>query len=132
MYFLFICLMFSLTLSYPRTVMCINVFYVDWDIDTPIAVNCDKYKDSFTNQIRCVCIKDTTVIDSLLSELKKLPPSDLKEYPAFIDTRVKISIVYTDSVTEEICADGIQVMKDNHLYLLSNNLKKIIDRCKKK
>lgn len=102
----------------------IDIKFVDIEIETPYRITCDNFESFFQDEIDSVSISDDKNISEFISEIGKLNKADLSKY-SLPDTRIKISIIYNDSISE-MCLDRFVLSNQKDLYVLSETFEKLL------
>ena len=102
----------------------LEIFYVDFEIETAFRVECNRFLDAFPDANR-MFVTDKKTLKEFEFELKslKLASSDIP----FPDTRIKIK-VYKKEKIEEYCIGRFSITNGKELFVLSNSLKELLKR----
>lgn len=104
----------------------IDIKFVEIGIETPYGIKCENFNDFFQNEIDSVSINDDKKITEFIGEIEKLNKADLAKY-SMPDTRIKISIIYQDSVNE-LCLDRFVLSNQRDVFVLSENFKTLLNK----
>jgi len=102
----------------------IEVYKVDFDIETFIKVDCENFNKYFNSQIDTVIVSDKKNIAHFSNLLQGLTPDSSNYTP---DVRAKIVIVYDDASTETLCLSKLGVLLNNESFLGENNLVNFVE-----
>lgn len=101
----------------------IEIEYVDMDILTPFRINCPDFEFQFEKHIKVQSVSDSVMISEIIILLDELPIHTL--YP---DTRMKLKIYNDSNKFQEICIGKFTVLKNNKVYLYTDELKNILNK----
>ncbi len=104
----------------------IDIKFVEIGIETPYGIKCENFNGFFQNEIDSVSINDNKKIMEFIGEIEKLNKADLAKY-SMPDTRIKISIIYEDSVNE-LCLDRFVLSNQRDVFVLSENFKTLLNK----
>lgn len=102
----------------------IDIKSVDFRIETPFRITCEKFEDFFQEDIDTISIKDQEKIMSFSRIIAELKEVDQSEYP-LPDTRVKMEIMYEEKKTI-ICISHLSISISDKLYITSDAMLEFI------
>jgi hypothetical protein len=97
----------------------IIIKYVDFNIETLVAVRCDSFEDRFKHEMRTIIInnkKKLDLFDHYLNDLSKDENEHLSP-----DVRLKMEIMKKNGTADTLCMDNVRISL-NHVSM--NNSKK--------
>jgi hypothetical protein len=103
----------------------IKILYTDFEIETPIGINCDSFDNYFKGSIDSVLITDPKNILKLISEIESLQLIDTNYYSE-PDTRAKIVIKLKNKPIYTVCLDFLVVKYQKNSYKNSENFRSLI------
>ena len=95
----------------------IEIRYVDFDIETPIRIDCQIF-NYFGKDIKLKKIEDSKTISKILNFLENANENETK---VGIDVRFKMKIKYNSGKTEEICGNEAFIGMKNKQYLMDKS-----------
>jgi hypothetical protein len=104
----------------------IGISYVEMEIERVYGITCDNFEQFFQDEIKTTTITNSLLIEHIVTVLNALPNGPDWSKPD-VDTRMKIKLYSNDTLQEIICIDRNLVLKENKLYLWSDELRKILD-----
>lgn len=117
--------LFSLNCS-SQNIKRIDIKFVEIEIETPYQIRCENFDDFFQSEIDSISINDDKIITEFKEEIGKLNKADLAKY-SMPDTRIKISIIYQDSINE-LCLDRFILSNQIDVFVLSENFKILLKK----
>ena len=99
--------------------------YVDFSIETIIDIRCEEFKNQFSKEIETKSIDDPNKIREILILLKNLKPAG-KEYYQYVDTRMRLKLIYNTDSVETICLSNFIVQRRDKLYVRTDSLTNLL------
>lgn len=116
--------------SKSQTTRSMKIYFVDLNIETPFRIKYDNFKFFFDTQIDSITIYNSIKIRAVVREINKLSLANDSLYTlqSFPDTRMNLKIINGNHIITNLYIDRFTVYKKGQLFLLSNELKKLITR----
>lgn len=97
--------------DYSKNIKLINIYYIDWDMESPICVDCDNFNQYFIDVINIITITDDSTCNSFLSKVNQIKSNDtINIIP---DVRIKIEIIFTSGKSNFLCIGNNNVISIN-------------------
>jgi hypothetical protein len=104
------------------------ISYVDYEIETPLAVSCENFTNDFYNEKKDIQVSQKRDIVKLVNIIKKLTIDTTQGFP---DTRLIIKIYYENRIST-LCMNDLRIAIDGTCYLFSQSLYDLIEHFKNK
>lgn len=110
----------------------IIIRYVDFNIETFVAVGCDSFEGRFEDEIKTIVIKDKKRLDKFEKYINELSKDDNEKL--LPDVRLKMEIFENNGKIDTLCMDNVRIslnkvsMKDSKKF--KSMIKGIISRSK--
>lgn len=101
----------------------LTIKYVDFDIETPMRINCEDFEYKFKSSIHNVQVTDTLLLKTFFN-IKKELKLDTTNY--FADVRAKILIHYVNNTTDTLCVGSLGIIYNDRAMYQSNDMIKFI------
>ena len=102
----------------------ILIKYVDFNIETFVAVRCNSFEERFGEEVRTIIInkkKELDTFDHYLNELSKDENEKL-----FPDVRLKMEIIRNNGIIDTLCMDNVRISLNNHPMKNSKKFRSMI------
>jgi hypothetical protein len=103
----------------------IDIYYVNFEIETVISVDCNDFHNAFSTEIKNISIIDKKILTQFEHEFKslKLANSDMPTP----DTRIQIK-AYRGENVELYCIGQFTIIKNDELYNFSDSFRGLLEK----
>jgi hypothetical protein len=102
----------------------IIIRYVDFNIETFVAVGCDSFEERFENEMKTIVIEDKKRLDIFEKYINELSKDDNEQ--SFPDVRLKMEIFENNGRIDTLCMDYARISFNNVSMKDSKKFKSMI------
>jgi len=101
--------------------------HVDFNILTPVNVNCNQFEDYFFNNYKTIEIQNEEEIQKLLFLLSSMEHID-STYAQSVNTRTLLELYKYDDSVEVICFGNLSIKKKDIIYKNNDDIRNFINQ----